>query len=660
MNSDTARKLAINRAEELGYDVYSEFVLPPFYSLLNIESSRKPKVVMGGRGCGKTMLLRYLSHESTFSKSRARIEPGELNHIGLYWRADTQFASLMRSRGLDVDEWNAAFRHLAAVLLGSEILTSLRSIADSNLPVIDAKALEKMNFDGLSGYSREIPESFGRLEEYFVNQRMLFESWVNDIRSVERPVFLPGPSFLNRLISLIREQQGELSKAVFFVYIDEYENLSEEQQKLVNTWVKHSEPPLIYNLALKRNGFKTKLTEGEESISEKHDYRTTDLEKFSSPEQFRVFAAEILLLRLDRYRVCTEYSPERLRELDFILTRSRKDYASKVLSAAKEIFPSYKRIELAEIATKDKVLKGRLMNGVKTALKRTSTSESFSPCNFIRESMPEASIIIAALLNRKSLSPVEILHELDNLAEGENNKFTGKTEWIHNNFIGCFLELYSGLNRPCPIYGGFSTYCLMSRGNLRHFLELCHHALAKTIQSGGDLTVSVEKQAEAARQVAADLLSEVRSFGPHGNRLYTFILRLGSLYSISQQRPSQSEPEVTHFCVKGGDAELENTHLLFLSEAIKWSVLFEDKGTKKKSGSDPEGREYVLNPIYAPYFHISYRKKRRLELPASDVEILIGGAYEDGLKSLLKKYERKWAVDLSDAPLPLFQHLEEN
>jgi hypothetical protein len=161
------------------------------------------------------------------------------------------------------------------------------------------------------------------------------------------------------------------------------------------------------------------------------------------------------------------------------------------------------------------------------------------------------------------------------------------------------------------------------------------------------------KQAEAARQASAEFLGEVRSFGRQGNRLHTFVLRLGSLFRLSQQRPSQSEPEITHFAIQRGSSTLSEDEERFFHEAIKWSVLFEEKETKKKSPTDPELVEYVLNPIYAPYFHISYRKRRRLDLTTDDVICLIRGGVADA-NALFRSLSRKWQVGLGEATLPLF------
>src|SRR5438270_11514671 len=95
---DLQSVFAKNRTEELGYDVWEDFVVPPFYRLLDLQVARKPRVILGGRGCGKTMLLRYLSHQSLFSTKRESVPKDAITHIGLYWRADTQFAHAMTKR----------------------------------------------------------------------------------------------------------------------------------------------------------------------------------------------------------------------------------------------------------------------------------------------------------------------------------------------------------------------------------------------------------------------------------------------------------------------------------------------------------------------------------------------------------------------------------
>jgi hypothetical protein len=96
-----------------------------------------------------------------------------------------------------------------------------------------------------------------------------------------------------------------------------------------------------------------------------------------------------------------------------------------------------------------------------------------------------------------------------------------------------------------------------------------------------------------------------------------------------------------------------------LREATKWSVLFEEAATKLKKDYEPETVEYVLNPIYAPYFHISYRKKRRLEIQSNDMICMLRGSYDD-VSHVLKRFSRKWSLEQSLLSPTLFSHLQDD
>jgi hypothetical protein len=141
-------------------------------------------------------------------------------------------------------------------------------------------------------------------------------------------------------------------------------------------------------------------------------------------------------------------------------------------------------------------------------------------------------------------------------------------------------------------------------------------------------------------------------------QLHTFVMRLGSLLALAHQRPAQSEPEQTHFSVGRGRTDLTRDDQAFLREAVKWSVLYEEEETKQKSPDEPANTEYILAPIYAPYFHISYRKKRRLQLTTDELITLVRGAYED-VRELLRKYRAEWDIDEAELTPTLFAHLED-
>jgi len=94
-----------------------------------------------------------------------------------------------------------------------------------------------------------------------------------------------------------------------------------------------------------------------------------------------------------------------------------------------------------------------------------------------------------------------------------------------------------------------------------------------------------------------------------------------------------------------------------LREAVKWSVIFEERETKVKDSVPHVGTQWVLNPIYAPYFLITYRKRRKLDLTVDDVIVLIRGSYDDR-RELLKRFQIRWSIDSEEIVPTLFSNLE--
>jgi len=645
-----------NRTEELGYDVWKHIVIPPFYDHPDLKAAQKPRVIVGGRGCGKTMLLRYLSHQSMFSPSRATIPEEAFKHVGLYWRADTQFACLMDKRGIEPDVWQTAFNHWTALVLAIEILRSLSSIEGSQQEILTREQTRKLDFSKLRAFDDFPPTREGLFDA--LEQRLWrFQTWVNNARTMQPPIFLPGRDFLLALIQSVRSQLPPLSDATYFAYVDEYENLPTYQQRIINTWLKHSEDPLIFNLAVKRHGIQTNETVGNEFIADIHDYRTHDLDNYLE-ENFEVFAAEILFLQLSMARIRgSPVSEEVLRDPGKLAERRRAEYQRTVVQSAESLFPDVPEEDLAREVFQDSALSQTLRRRIELALRKRKSSGPVD--TFFRPQIPYASTIAPALLSRESLKPDDIAEEMDKLERGQGNRFSGKTDWVHNNFIGCLLQLYDPYSRACPFYAGFRTFCRLARGSLRHLLELCHKSIYQASVDLGPMKwpLAPQEQAEAARQASTAFLGEVRSFGQFGTRLHSFVLRLGTLFKLAHQRPTQSEPEQTHFSVTAGQEQLTQEDADFLVEATKWSVLFEEKGTKKKDAYVPEDTEYVLNPIYAPYFHISYRKRRKLELNTSELICLIRGSYAE-VTALLLRFSRTWDVEPREVVPTLFEDAE--
>jgi hypothetical protein len=94
------------------------------------------------------------------------------------------------------------------------------------------------------------------------------------------------------------------------------------------------------------------------------------------------------------------------------------------------------------------------------------------------------------------------------------------------------------------------------------------------------------------------------------------------LCSLYQSRLSQSEPEINHFSIEGGETAVTGEYKNYLDECEKWGILSKTKATKTKAREIIDDFDWVFNPIYAPKFGISYRKKRKLILTHAEIQIL--------------------------------------
>lgn len=635
---NTGVLLAGNRAEEYGLDIWRDFVVPPYFKGLSLQQTRKPMVIIGGRGCGKTMLLRYLCFETQFSPERESFDNDAIKRVGLYWKIDTQFAKTMSRRDTDEITWSNVFIHMGVLELGLNIINSLIRLKESKFDIPEKDCLLNIKFNELRGFNPSIPTNISEVRDYLKFSLHELQTWIGNYDKITMPRLYPI-TFLSSLISIIKEQVHFLKHTDYFVYIDEYENLLPIQKKVVNTWIKHSEPPLVFNIAMKRNGFDIRETVGNESIVNIHDYREFDIE--ATLETYHdTFACEILFLRLIRADTAFEKDiPININDLfmtddEIIEYRKSKEYKNIVTKKAKEFFPGKSQKQLAEDIIKDETLRNNLQKLVKEALFRRGSSYTYDA--FFDPNYPEASVVNFVLLNRKSIIDNELFNEFNNLKNGIENKYTNKTAWIHNNTIGCVLYIYSKLGRLCPFYAGFESFCSMSRGNIRHFLELCFQSIAQYGEEfKNSREIPIKLQSAAAKHVSTNMLNEIKSLGNKGNALYTFVIRLGTIFEYCRNNPSQSEPEQNHFVISDNTSE---ETMSFLNELEKWSVIYVDKITKIKG--DEFGSEYILNPIYSYYFYISYRKKRRITLKNLDFRKIAYGDL-DSFSVLLNKYNRE-------------------
>ncbi|MFV0934539.1 hypothetical protein [Pseudomonas jessenii] len=631
-----------NRNEETKEDNWSDFVVPGFLNDLEIKSQSKAIVIIGGRGTGKTTLLRYFCHATQFSSRRPSLPEDVLRHIGLYWRADTNFLNSFAGGEQPPEVWRAAFEHMLACEFGKEIIRALRTLNCNPERQQRFGLPEGLNVSALRDFDDALGDTLTDLEKSLQKSRTRLAMWVNNLDTYPRPIFLPAESFLRALIGTLKDQLPYLAESTFGIFIDEYENLRDEQQRFINGLLKHGSPPLIYNIALKPKGWHTQQTLGGESIQEISDYRVIDLESYIAKD-FDIFAAEILFFRLAEHDPDIQTSlpivPEHLRSVDHI--RERYDnpaYREAVVAAAEQMLP---RVSLRAAALEilmDPKLRDRLNSRIRSALQRRGSELDVD--SFIDAEHPEISVIMPALISRDRENVEALYEEFVNYKKGVGARMSPQGTLVANNLFGCVNSIYIDARRTSILFSGFTVLIKIARGNVRHLLELIHRIFKEYKPNSEEVlpVVPAGVQAQAISVASESILNTVSGFGTFGPQLYALALSLGSIFRQRHRSDKQSEPEINHFTIAGG--ELGDKLNRYLLEAEKWSVLFLSRETKMKTPG-AIGSDYTLNPIFSPYFQISYRKKRSLHFSASQLLQMLEGDQQvrDALVRELGKQE---------------------
>lgn len=615
-----------NRSEESKEDNWADFVVPPFLNDLGIKSQSKAIVIIGGRGCGKTTLLRYFCHATQFSPRRPPLPEDDLAHIGLYWRADTNFLNSFVGGEQTPETWRAAFEHLLACELGKEIIRSLRSLNCNPERQTRFGQLDNLDLSVVCDFDETLGSTLTEVEKSLQRSRTGLAMWVNNLDTCRKPVFLPAETFLRALTDALKQQLPYLAESTFAIFIDEYENLRDEQQCFINGLLKHGSPPLLYNIAMKRNGWQTKQTIGPESIQEISDYRVVDLEE-DLADDFDLFAAELLFFRLAEHEPelldKLPIVPDQLRSVEHIEQRYKNhDYKVSVIAAAEKLLPRVGEHAAAQEILADLKLKEKLAGKIREALQKRHTT--LDPTRFIDDRFPETSILMPALISRPREDPDELLAEFDAMRNGVENRLSVNGSLVQNNLFGCVNAIYIDAQRNSILFSGFTALTLIARGNIRHLLELIHRIFKdyEPTESGVLPVVPPHVQANAIRDSSESILSTVNGHGTHGPRLFALAQCLGSIFRERHRSDRQSETEINHFTVAGG--EMTERIQKYLLEAEKWSVLFLARETKMKS-TGAISFDYILNPIFSPFFQISFRKKRSMQVTALQLLQMLEG-----------------------------------
>lgn len=600
------------KAEWLKDKIFELFKEPTYFPDLTTAS---PCVLLGGRGTGKTTVLRCLSYEGQFALtgSQAQSIPS-WNFYGMYYRVNTNHVTAFKGDELDADRWIRLFAHYFNLHLCTLVFKFLNWYSlNSAAPVeLSERACSTI------GKTLHLPNAtcLRELEEHVENSRVEFEAYINNVADDERgPKLSMQTAPVDALIGALLNLDQFRGKNFFFL-LDEYENFEDYQQQVVNTYIKHSGQLYSFKIGVKELGWRRRATlqENEQLISPA-DYVRINISESLRGEKFKQFAKN----------VCNER-----------FVRLRNSEADPVIDVT-SIFPGLPEGKEAELLGIQE-----FVPSIIRALGQLSSSER----TYLKELSPLEVYFLKFWAEGQNVPVRDVFSE----ALRDPRKWRTRFENYRHSLLFTLRKHVRGINK---YYVGWDVFTQLSGNNIRYLLELVEKSALLHLHDAGDLTESVgpKTQTIAAQNVGHNYLSELEGLSIHGAQLTKLLLGLGRVFQVMARDAIGHAPEVNQFRLSPVDQDDDRADIpddaveRLLKSAVMHLALIRPSGTKL-GDTDTRDYDYMIHPIYSPYFVFSYRKKRKMMLTGSELLGLVNSP-KPTIRAILRKNNRT-----TDDPLP--------
>jgi len=599
-----SKVLGLYKAEWLNGTLFSLFNEPAYFEQLK---TQRPCVLIGGRGTGKTTVLRGLSYQGQLALEGAQ-PVKDWPYYGLYHRVNTNRVTAFRGSGVTEERWSSYFGHYVNLIFCQLLLEfalwyehktgECIQVADRDYRKIAATlSIEKIS--NISDLSEEI--------ELLILE---FEASINTISDAPpRKVSALGAP-LDAVAEALAGSKQLYGKQFFFL-IDEFENFEDYQQRVLNTIIKHANTNYTFKVGVRELGWRQRATLNQhEKLTSPADYARISIAEWLNDDRFSSFAASVIKSRLSSaYEgACIEMSPQQLlpalgelQEAEILLDR---DVTSKLLGRLEG------HITSSELEKASKIRPGHL---------------------YFLSYMVDGSQKSGFVENVRSW-----------LQDSKSWQFK-----LDNYFYASLFSIRRGKRGIRKYYCGWDVFVSLANGNIRYLLELVHAAFLRHIENDGEPadSISPRSQTEAAAEVGRKNLSELEGLSVDGGKLTKLVLGLGRVLQVMAANPEGHAPEVTQFHVTQMDFGEEVRR--YLDQAVMHLALVRSPGNKLMSESDTQEYDYRLHPIFAPLFVFSHRRKRKFAIATSQVLGLIERPRET-IRDLLAQSDRSDEETLPD------------
>jgi hypothetical protein len=621
--------------------------------------ARISKFILGGKGSGKTHLLRY--HSYPVARLRSPAKSGlqilcEQKYLAVFLRALGIDSARFNSPNKDTLKWQKVFGTYLELRLTEKVVEALLDVKKTSpLDLFDDYAFINEIAKGISAAEINSLRSMDEFLDWIIRTRKQIDEAVNNSAfSDEIEVNLPFN--LSAVVLGISKAIGAWHQSLVdcsLIYlIDEIENFSASQQEVVNTFIRYGEGQATFRVTGRLYALKSYSTMGSgEHNRGDSEYKTEYLDEIlrnysGFPAFARKFVAKHLYavgaLRGSSKNVIANFDPKFcFEEIDG--DNHYRDILSGLNFGDRE--PAFIR-------------------SFGLQLERSKKSKNFDvePAQILDMLTVGFPILIKKLnflLFSKKLTSRRKASEVLNSVVGEANDFVrsgGITKNTYSRAYGHYAaDLFAQLFREAKNggrvpYAGFETFVKMAAGNPRNLLIVLGRAydiaLYRQIDFINDGGFPIGLQTDAALEAADFAFEKDASFGTEQEQARLAVRRLATL--LRTARYSLKIPEVSPSTISFAEEDLTNNSSVIIALAKHHSFLFDIAGGRPDRNSQRLNKKLQLNPMMAPKWGLPLGRRGDLKLNRALLNAIFDPLHHDEFDKLLKQLEIKWNTPFKD------------
>lgn len=599
-------------------------------------TSPMPMLILGGKGSGKTHLMRYFSYPLQRIRHGDELLQGVAGdgYIGIYLRCGGLNSARFRGKGLAEEVWADVFAYYMELWLSQFVLTTVLDVVSHTPghaaiePAVLAELLPLIDLRG-SPPPATLLDLRGTLRDL---QQHLDTAINNAAISRQLPVHIAVTrgDLIFGLPRSLALHVPTFAHCLFVYLLDEFENLSSDQQKYVNTLLREQRSPCSFKIGARMYGVRTLTTySADEENKEGSEFEVLRLDARlrENDEQYGAFAKRLIAKRLAESRGVRS-DPATLDAMASTLDAGFEEPAKSRFHSAETAYIQQKYRERERPyfdACRQHLAQGlqaRVTVGVREPADVEVVLRSLRCPEFPLLEKANLFLFYQDWSRKRDLvkAAAEIAGQCGRYVAGEKvERYSRKLEHFKADLLA---QLYRDTDQR-QRYLGLGTFIEISSGLPRNLLIILKQVFAWATFNGetpfGDRPISIRSQQDGVSEGSEWFYRDARMIGRDGQLVIDSVARLGTLFRGIRFSDKPSECSCSTFSVDLSRCTEDARRVLDLAE--KWSLLIDVGGHRDKNTKRVDAK-FQLNPMLSPRWDLAIYRRGVIALTPPEVDAI--------------------------------------